>query len=1190
MSPCHGPGGRLQRRGFAAAALLLVTVWLMLVSRPVAAGEPPTSEERAWLVAHPQVRVGIEAWFPPFVFLDEGGRARGISVDLLGRIGPGLGLRFDTATSGDFSALMNKLRAGEIDVLTSVMKTEERSGELLFTRPYVSVPAVILVRKDREGTLVLDDLRGLKVAVGRGYGVESFLRSRYPHLALVPVANDREALRRLSFGDVGAVISDVAGANYLLKVDRIDNIRVAGDVGFRYDLSFAVPRGAAPLRDALDRGLADLPDNQRREIVEGWTRVAPASRPSWWWGVAGLAVLGGLVLGVRRLVAARRLRPLVLTRRAWMEWALPAGVLLTGLTLTFAVYRSNRQATDQLIQTRFDLRASGLERDIELRLMAYEQVLRGARGLFAASDRVDRRAFAAYVRSLAIEDQFPGIQGVGFALALRPEELAAHVAEVRREVAEPVYEPHPGGERSLYTSIVYLEPFRGRNLRAFGYDMLTEPVRREALERARDADLAAVSGKVRLVQETETGVQSGFLMFLPVYRNGAPHESVEERRASLLGWVYAPFRCDDLMAGIRGPLYADLHLDLFDGDASSAEHLLYAAREPEGRLAGRRLTGVRQLQVAGRPWTLDVSASQDAERALVEPGPPMAPAMGLVASLLGALFARLLLRLRARAVELAQAMTVELQQSEAWLRAIYTGTPLAIVRANLEGERIDANPAFFRMLGYDRDELLGKPIGSLTHPDDVEADQRVRRALMSGGSGHALVETRWLRKDGATLWVSLRVQAVQDEAGRPRFLFGIAEDVTERRRIEDELRRVLREREVILEGANAGIVMLVGRTQVWVNRWMEEVTGYAREEMVGRSTRMYYASEAAFEAFGRAADAELSKGLHYETELELLRKDATSIWVSYNGRAVDPHDPSRGTLCVLADITARKEFERQLGAKQGQLEALNRSLEERVGLAVGELRAKDRVLITQGRQAAMGEMLGNIAHQWRQPLNALGLVLSDLKDAARFGELDTAAVNAAVSESNRLIQSMSRTIRDFSEFFRPEKEKVEFSVLEQVAETRRLLDASLRHSEVQLEVEEGPDVRLFGYPNEYSQVLLNLISNAKQAIAGRQPGKGKVTLRLSIRDGFACLTVRDNGGGVPEEIVDRIFEPYFSTKPDGTGIGLYMSRQIVERSMGGRIEVRNVDGGAEFDLLTPLAEAGGRASTASGAGDAAVRS
>jgi signal transduction histidine kinase len=198
-------------------------------------------------------------------------------------------------------------------------------------------------------------------------------------------------------------------------------------------------------------------------------------------------------------------------------------------------------------------------------------------------------------------------------------------------------------------------------------------------------------------------------------------------------------------------------------------------------------------------------------------------------------------------------------------------------------------------------------------------------------------------------------------------------------------------------------------------------------------------------------------------------------------------------------------------------------------------------------------------------------VLANLRDLARLGELDPPAVEEAVGDGNRLIQKMSSTINDFRDFFTPEKKKSVFSARAAVLQTLALVDASYRHAGIEVVLEEEADLSLLGFSNEYSQIVLNLLANAKQAIQAAKVARGRVTLRLETRQGFGCLVLGDNGGGIPDAILDKIFDPYFSTKEGGSGIGLYMSRQIAEKSLGGRIEARNVGDGAEFTVLTPLA-------------------
>jgi PAS domain S-box-containing protein len=250
------------------------------------------------------------------------------------------------------------------------------------------------------------------------------------------------------------------------------------------------------------------------------------------------------------------------------------------------------------------------------------------------------------------------------------------------------------------------------------------------------------------------------------------------------------------------------------------------------------------------------------------------------------------------------------------------------------------------------------------------------------------------------------------------------------------------------------------------------------------------------------------------------------------------------------------------------LNKLNEELEDRIAERTTELREKDQVLLSQSRQAAMGEMISNIAHQWRQPLNALGLTVQQLLLYYDLGELTREFLEYNVNSSMELIQHMSRTIDDFRNYFRPEKEKIEFKAHEAIANTLSLLEGSLQNPLIAVEVVAKDDPVIYGYPNEFAQVLLNILINARDVIMDREIDDPKITITLCSEDGNAVLTIADNAGGIPEEIAVNIFDPYFTTKGPqrGTGVGLFMSKTIIEKNMGGRLTVRNNGKGAEFRI------------------------
>jgi signal transduction histidine kinase/CHASE1-domain containing sensor protein len=285
--------------------------------------------------------------------------------------------------------------------------------------------------------------------------------------------------------------------------------------------------------------------------------------------------------------------------------AAPAVVLLTGLLTAggAALFVSRVVAAQQ--DARFSAESSASLEALQDRMDAYTGMLRATRGVFeAVGEEPDRGTFARFVESLDVEKLFPGIQGIGWARALRPDELRAHEAQMRAS-GRPGYVVWPAGERPLYSAIVLLEPLDWRNERAIGYDMFSDPTRREAMERARDTGQVAASGKVELVQEVGAERQPGFLMYLPVYAR--PAASLEERRRLLLGWVYAPFRAADLLGGTLGDAQPAVGVDVFDGAEPRAESLLYRAGGPHG--ARVRHDRLERLEIAGRPWTIRYSAT-----------------------------------------------------------------------------------------------------------------------------------------------------------------------------------------------------------------------------------------------------------------------------------------------------------------------------------------------------------------------------------------------------------------------------------------------------------------------------------------------------------------------------------------------------------------------------------------------------
>jgi len=294
---------------------------------------------------------------------------------------------------------------------------------------------------------------------------------------------------------------------------------------------------------------------------------------------------------------------------------------------------------------------------------------------------------------------------------------------------------------------------------------------------------------------------------------------------------------------------------------------------------------------------------------------------------------------------------------------------------------------------------------------------------------------------------------------------------------------------------------------------------------------------------------------------------------------------SRIILLAMEDITERKfaakEIERlnvNLASRAAELEMQNVVLQETYHelkaetaarhRTMDELREKEQLLIQQSRMAAMGEMLGNIAHQWRQPLNVLGVKVQELGLSFEYGELSKELLDANIAMAMEILQHLSQTITVFQDFTAPDKEKSLFRVEQVIDKTVQIIDESLKKDGITLHVSSTGDPQINGYPNEYSQVLMSLILNAKDAFQEQRTANPRITVRSWSENDRSVLTITDNGGGIKAKIMDKIFDPYFTTKDlgKGTGVGLFMSKTIIEKNMGGHITVRNIKGGSEFRI------------------------
>ncbi len=659
---------------------------------------------------------------------------------------------------------------------------------------------------------------------------------------------------------------------------------------------------------------------------------------------------------------------------------MPWLVLMLALIVTLTTWGLTRMGTEERLQDRFSYRVEEVKSAMASQLSAYELMLLGGAGLFSVADQVSSGEWRTYVDRLHIQTSYPGVLGVGVSWKVPADQLSEFETRMREGQQDFRFWPH--GDRDTFTSVIYLEPLNWRNKRALGYDMFSEPVRRAAMERARDSGQTAVSGKIKLVQETRQHVQAGFLMYVPLYRRGAAVDTVAARRQALRGYVYAPFRVADLMQGIFRGRLDEVALEIFDGDKMTANSLMFRSRALiDMTPSAHPLRAVRQLDLKGHTWTIRFTALPPLFNTGTYSPPAIVLLSGLAISLLLFLVVWSLVRTRGRALALASRMTEALRERNERLREITATLGEGVVVQDAEGVVTFANPATTEHLGWTAEDLVGRDASATilsNKPDDSDLVKALRRGD-SFTSEHRFLTCR----DGKFLPVALSTRPLKRDGVYVGNVIAF-HDISEQLRMRAASQRNEQFR-ALFEYSLEGLFLIdVGGRVADVNRVACEMLGFERNDLVGR-----YAGE-----FMHIAQTGLLNNEHAAEELvghrmktvvnevECKRADGTDFAAEITFSPVE-HDGQSLFLVTARDVSARKSAEEVITKMLSELAVARRQAE----LANQELQASNKKLLQLSQQDPLTGIANRrhfndfLRHEWqraRREKTYVSLVLLDI--------------------------------------------------------------------------------------------------------------------------------------------------------------------------------------------------------------------
>ncbi len=902
----------------------------------------------------------------------------------------------------------------------------------------------------------------------------------------------------------------------------------------------------------------------------------------------------------------------------WYHWL----VVSLSIVLTLGAWYISKEQLAQKVEERFLRESDRVVALVKERMELYENALWGSVALYDASDNVSYDEWMTYSNSLHLDKTYPGINGIGVIYNVQPSDLEDYLA--RERGWRPEYKIHPQHSEPEYWPITYIEPAES-NRKAIGLDMAFETNRYTAIKKARDTGEAQVTGPIVLVQDAKK--TPGFLFYTPFYKNSRKPQTVEERREHIEGVIYAPFITYKLLQGTLAQSNRHVSLAIRDGDEILYdEHTGDSdiATDPNP-LFKRKIT----MRMYGRTWVFDVWSNLSFRNTSSSAQPYMILIGGVVidALLFGLFF--FIARSNRLAIKYADKKTVELRARTEELEWSYSelaesqaqlslsenrfelatrGTSDGLWDWNIVTDEIWYAQRYKTLLGFKEVEFpnVFSSFTSRLHPED-EADVLEVFRQHRAEDQSIDIDCRMEHKDGEYRWFRVRGVTEHDDKGKPVRMAGSIQDITDRKQAEQSLRDSAETIRAVLENAADAIITIDAHGGIeTVNPAAERMFGYAALDIIGRDLDHLMPPQHQPEQDGYIQSC-LKTGnawaLRVGRDVVGLHKDGMRIPLELSISEMVIDQKQKCTV-IARDMTEHKEAEAKI------LE-LNASLESKVWERTAQLEKAQKELVKQARYAGMADIAAGILHNIGNVLNSTNVSATVVSDKINRLEVDSVAklaklfedhgddlasyltqdptgmkvtgflatVAKQLTQSRDDLQKEIESVRNNVEHIRmivvSQQKHARYRGVHEEIDVKDMLDDALKmaiesydQNEIQVikQFEDFPPVYLDRH--KLLQVLLNLFQNARHALRDSDQQDMRLDISLEkVNDHRIRITVSDNGMGIPQESLPRLFESGYTTKPEGTGFGLHSAANAA-KEMGGSLTAHS-DGpgrGATFVL------------------------